>query len=110
VLDGFWLLEVRLVTYLFSVLAAAFAISMFFYIARNKALILVACADSSWLACNILWAVGDLSHVPRALLAAKVMFFVGLLLCAAAYQASEPGQRLSALVLSRLRVMKYFGG
>jgi hypothetical protein len=110
VLDGFWLLESRLITYLFSVLALTFAVMMFFYIERNKALILVACADSCWLACNVLWAVGDLSHVAKALLAAKVLFFVGLGLCAAAYQASEPARRLSALVLSRLRIMKYFGG
>src|SRR5262245_61193087 len=110
VLDGFWLLEAPLVTYTFSALSAAFAVTMFFYIERKKALILVACADSCWLACNILWAVGDLSHVARALIAAKLMFFVGLAFCAGAYQASDPGKRLSALVLSRLRVMKYFGG
>src|SRR5690242_2743645 len=99
VLDGFWLLELRLVTYLFSVLAVVFAVAMFFYIERNTALILVACADSSWLACNVLWAIGDLSHVARALLLAKLMFVIGLGFCAAAYQASDPAKRLSALVL-----------
>jgi hypothetical protein len=107
-LDGFWLLEWKATAYGFSVLSVAAAIGMFCFIKRDRAMILVACADTCWLLCNITWAVGDLSHIKPALTAAKWMFGVGFLLCCTAFAVTEHGQRLKTLVLSRLRIMKFF--
>ena len=117
-LDGFWLMEWHHLTYGFSALAVGTAIAMFFFIARQLPVVLIACADFSWLLTNILWAIGDLSHVKPALGAAKVLFWVGLAICGAA-AASAGWERAihwdksqltpgSALVLARLRILQLF--
>ena len=82
---------------------------MFVYIKRELIVVLIACADTSWLLCNVTWAVGDLSHLPRWLLAAKLFFFIGLALVLCAFCASDLRNKLSVLILSRLRIMKYLG-
>ncbi len=107
-LDGFWLMEWKLMTYGFSVLAVATACLMFRYIKRERVIVLIACADTSWLVLNILWAIGDLSKVHSALLAAKALFFVGGLFCFLAFCATETSRRLHVLILSRLRILKFF--
>jgi hypothetical protein len=107
-LDGFWLLEWKFLTYFFSVIALAVAASMFCFIKRERVIILVACADTSWLLLNVLWAVGDLSEIQQTLAAAKVLFLVGGLLCFAAFWVSEAHKRLGVLVLSRMRILKFF--
>lgn len=109
-LDGFWLLEWKFMTSFFSVIALAIAASMFCFIKRERVIILVACADTSWLLLNILWAVGDLSEIQKALIAAKILFLVGGLLCFAAFWLSESHKRLGVLVLSRMRILKFFRG
>ena len=107
-LDGFWLMEWRIPTYLFSALAIAIAIWMFPYIKRNRVVILVACADFCWLVLNVLWAVGDMSKIEPALTAAKWLFLLGGLFCFAAFVLSDSHKRVHTLALSRLRVLKYF--
>jgi hypothetical protein len=107
-LDGFWLLEWKSLTYFFSCLALLTAFTMFFYVKHERVIVLIACADTSWLVLNILWAAGDLSHVKPALIGAKILFWIGILFCAIAFGVSEHGKKLSVLVLSRLRILKYF--
>ncbi len=107
-LDGFWLMEWRVAAYAFSALALATAGLMFFFIKHELTLILVACADASWLLCNITWAIGDLSHLPSSLMAAKIIFFIGLALCLCAFYTTDSRKTLSTLILGRLRIMKFF--
>jgi len=107
-LDGFWLMEWKLLTYGFSVIAMATALLMFQYIKRERVLVLIACADTSWLLLNILWAIGDLSKIHGALLAAKTLFLVGGLFCFMAFCATESSKRIHLLILSRLRILKFF--
>ena len=107
-LDGFWLMEWRTATYVFSGFAILAAIGMFFYVKRQRTIVLIACADTSWLILNILWAIGDLSHVKEATQIAKVLFGVGILFCVIAFASSDPGKKMSVLVLRRLRILKYF--
>jgi hypothetical protein len=107
-LDGFWLLEWKFLTYGFSVLALATAVWMFRYIKKEKTVILIACADSSWLLLNVLWAVGDLSQIEPAIIIAKALFLVGGLFCLAAFLATEARKRLHVLILSRLRILRFF--
>lgn len=83
-LDGFWLMEWRVLAYCFSIMAVVSAIAMIFYIENNLTVVLVASADSCWLLTNILWCIGDLSHIKPALAAAKVVFGISLLICCAA--------------------------
>ena len=107
-LDGFWLLEWKFLTYLFSGVALATAVLMFRFIQRERIVILVACADTSWLLLNVLWALGDLSQIQQAILAAKILFLVGGLFCFVALWASESHKRLHVLALSRMRIIKLF--
>jgi hypothetical protein len=107
-LDGFWLLEWKYLTYAFSVIAVATAFLMFRFIKKERVIVLVACADTSWLILNILWAIGDLSKIQQALFAAKILFLVGGIFCLIAFCASEASKRLHILVLSRLRILKFF--
>jgi hypothetical protein len=107
-LDGFWLLEWKILTYAFSVIAIATAFLMFRYIKKERVIVLVACADTSWLVLNILWAIGDLSKIHAALLLAKAFFLVGGIFCVVAFCASEASKRLHVLILSRLRILKFF--
>jgi hypothetical protein len=107
-LDGFWLLEWKNLTYAFSVLAVLVAIAMFFFIKRERVIVLIACADTSWLVLNILWAMGDLSHLKPALAWAKILFGVGFGFCVLAFAVSGQAEKLSVLVLSRLRIIKHF--
>ena len=107
-LDGFWLMEWKLLTYAFSVIALLTAALMFVFIKRQRVVVLIACADTSWLLLNVLWAVGDLSKVPRALVAAKTLFLVGGLFCLLAFYVSDSSKRLQLLILSRLRILKFF--
>lgn len=107
-LDGFWLMEWKFLTYLFSVFAIGIALWMFWHIKRERVVILVACADSSWLLLNVLWAVGDMSKIEPALTAAKWLFLAGGLFCFAAFISSESHKRFQALALSRVRILKYF--
>jgi hypothetical protein len=107
-LDGFWLMEWKLLTYAFSVIALATAFLMFRFIKKERVIILIACADTSWLLLNVLWAVGDLSKVHNALVVAKALFLVGGLFCILAFCASESTKRLQLLILSRLRILKFF--
>jgi hypothetical protein len=107
-LDGFWLIKWTIAVHVFSALALAAAASMFFFIKREIVLVLVACADLSWLVCNITWAAGDLSHVPGALFSAKVVFFVGLALCGGALFAADSDRRWSSLILRRIRIIRFF--
>lgn len=107
-LDGFWLMEWKFLTYIFSVIAIATAFLMFRFIKRERVIVLIACADTSWLMLNILWAIGDLSKVHPALLIAKSLFLVGGLFCFWAYCATESNRRLHLLILSRLRILKFF--
>jgi hypothetical protein len=118
VLDGFWLMEWRQLTYAFSALAIGTGLAMFFFIAHQLPVILVACADFSWLLTNILWAVGDLSEVKPAIGAARVLFWVGLVICGAAAAAAAWQRALNwdksrltpgaSLVLARLRILQLF--
>lgn len=108
VLDGFWLMEWTTMTYLFSAFAILFALVMFAYIKREPVIIIIALADTSWLVCNISWAIGDLSKIHSALILAKAIFFTGLGLCLLAFLVSGARIQLSELILSRLRIMKYF--
>ncbi|HEY4489901.1 MAG TPA: hypothetical protein VJC12_01435 [Candidatus Paceibacterota bacterium] len=108
VFDGFWLLEWKALTYIFCALSLLMAVAMFFYIKREKALVLIALADSSWLACNITWALGDLSQIQTAVSAAKVLFLLGIMFFLGAFYVAEARKRISNLVLSRLRIMKFF--
>ena len=78
------------------------------YVVTAVVIILVACADTCWLILNILWAVGDLSKIPQALLTAKIFFAIGGLFCFIAFCLSEAGERLQFLILSRLRILKFF--
>lgn len=107
-LDGFWLLEWKFLTYAFSVIALATAALMFRFIKRERVIVLVACADTSWLLLNVLWAMGDLSQIQQAILAAKILFLVGGLFCFVAFWTSESHKRLNLLVLSRMRILKFF--
>ena len=107
-LDGFWLMEWKFLTYLFSALAIGIAVWMFGCIKRDRVVVLVACADFSWLLLNVLWAVGDLSKIDPALTAAKWLFLLGGLLCFFAFVVSDSHKRVHTLALSRLRVLKYF--
>jgi hypothetical protein len=107
-LDGFWLLEWKFLTYAFSVVAIVTAFLMFWFIKKERVIVLVACADTCWLILNILWAVGDLSKIPQALLTAKIFFVIGGIFCFAAFCVSEARERLHFLVLSRLRILKFF--
>ena len=107
-LDGFWLMEWKFLTYLFSALAIGIAVVMFRYIKRERVVVLVACADFSWLVLNVLWAVGDMSKIEPALTAAKWLFLLGGLLCFAAFFCSDAHKRYQALALSRVRILKYF--
>lgn len=108
VLDGFWLLNWIVPTYVFSAFSILVALAMFRFVKRERMIVLIACADSSWLLMNILWAIGDLSHVSVALTAAKSFFWIGFAICGVAFGSSSHGKRFSALVLSRLRILKYF--
>lgn len=81
---------------------------MFRFIKRERVIVLVACADTSWLLLNVLWAVGDMSKIQQAILAAKILFLVGGFLCFIAFWASESHKRLHVLVLSRMRILKFF--
>lgn len=107
-LDGFWLLEWKILTYGFSVIAIITAILMFFYIKRERVVVLIACADTTWLLLNILWAVGDLSHIEGAINTARILFFMGGLLCFIAFLSADVSKRMYVLVLSRLRILKFF--
>lgn len=107
-MDGFWLLEWKFLTYTFSVIAIAIACLMFFCIKRERVVVLIACADTSWLLFNVLWAVGDLSEIARATLAAKALFLVGGVFCLCAFLVSKARERLHVLVLSRMRILKFF--
>lgn len=107
-LDGFWLMEWKLLTYVFSAIAIGTAGLMFRFIRHEKVIILIACADTSWLCLNVLWAVGDLSKVHPALVAAKALFLVGGVFCLLAFCATEARKRLHVLILSRLRILKFF--
>jgi len=107
-LDGFWLLEWKLMTYAFSVFALVTAGLMFKFIKRERTIVLVACADTSWLLLNVLWAIGDLNKIPVALYSAKALFPVGGILCLAAFCTTEASRKLQVLILSRLRILKYF--
>lgn len=109
-LDGFWLFEWKAATYGFSAVALAAAVAMLFHVKREKVVVLVACADFSWLLMNVAWAVGDLSKIPWALEFAKALFALGAMFCARAFVASDHSRRLSVLVLSRLRVLRWFSG
>jgi hypothetical protein len=107
-LDGFWLLEWKFLTYFFSVIAFLTAFVMFRFIKKERVLVLVACADTSWLILNILWAIGDFTKIPQATIAAKIFFAVGCAFCFVAFFVSEAGERLQFLILSRLRILKFF--
>lgn len=107
-LDGFWLMEWKTLTYVFSAFSIATALLMFRFIRRERVIVLIACADTSWLFLNVLWAIGDLSKVHPALVAAKALFFVGGGFCCAAFCATEARKRLHLLILSRLRILKFF--
>ncbi len=107
-LDGFWLMEWPDITYATSVLSVGLAVGMFFYIRYETTLIFVSCADTCWLVANVLWAYGDLSKQAMALIWAKQAFFVGLFFCVCAFLSAPPGKKLSFLILSRLRILKFF--
>lgn len=101
-------MEWKSMTYGFSGITIVFAGLMFRFIKREPLIIMVACADTSWLFCNISWAVGDMDHLKPVLNFAKVIFAVGLGFVLAAFIISDWRQKLSVLILSRLRNMKYF--
>lgn len=107
-LDGFWLLEWKHLTYVFSVIAIITAALMFWFIKKERVIVMVACADTCWLILNVFWAVGDLSKIPQALLTAKIFFGIGGLFCLVAFLVSEARLRLHFLILSRLRILKFF--
>lgn len=107
-LDGFWLMEWKYLTYGFSVLALATAVAMFRFIKCEKVIVLIACADTTWLLLNVLWAVGDLSEIQTSIIAAKSLFLVGTLFCVLAFFAAEARKRIHLLILSRLRILKFF--
>ena len=107
-LDGFWLLEWKALTYGFSALALATAAAMFVFIKRERVVVLIACADTCWLLLNVLWAVGDLSQIQQAIVAAKILFVVGGLLCFCAFWSADAHKRLHVLILSRMRILKFF--
>lgn len=105
-LDGFWLFEWEILTYIFAGIALSLALLMFACIKREAVVVLVACADVSWLLFNICWAVGDLSGTATALTMAKVLFWIGVAFCAFAFLKAEAGQKFQVMVLSRMRVLK----
>jgi hypothetical protein len=107
-LDGFWLLEWKFLTCFFSVIAILTAFVMFRFIKKERVLVLVACADTSWLILNILWAIGDFTRIPQATISAKIFFAIGCAFCFVAFCVSEAGERLQFLILSRLRILKFF--
>lgn len=108
VLDGFWLFENRFWTYVFSFPAVIAAIVMFKFIKPEACVLLVACADTCWLLFNIFWAIGDMEHLKVFLLLSKHLFVWGLVFCGMAFYLTDARKKLSVLLLSRLRIMKFF--
>jgi hypothetical protein len=109
-LDGFWLMEWKNLTYLFSGLSIPFAVMLLIGAKREPGVILVTIADVLWLACNVLWAVADLEKLPKILTLAKFSFFTALGLWLVALAITEPAKRAGSLILRRMRVLKMFEG
>lgn len=106
-LDGLWLMEWKWPTYLFAVVSFVMAAMMFVYIRHERTVVLITCADVSWLMSNTLWAIGDLEKSTRFLTTAKFSFLIGLGFCVAAFAASGKHRSLG-IVLGRMRIIRYF--
>ncbi|MDB6037386.1 MAG: hypothetical protein JWM99_1227 [Verrucomicrobiales bacterium] len=104
-LDGCWLMEWRVLTYLFSTLSVTMAVGMFWYLSKEKTAVLVTSADASWLLTNIAWAVGDLEKNAQMILTAKLGFALGFLLCLLAFASSD---KCRTIILSRVRILNFF--
>ncbi len=109
-LDGLWLMEWRVATYVCSAVCLVTCLLIFTVLERKRVLLWMASADTAWLCTNILWAVGDLQRQPALLLAAKVCFFVGVLLFAVAILISKTHKEFAELVLRRMRLLQIFSG
>ena len=106
-LDGFWLMEWKWLTYIFAVVSFAMAEMMFVCIKHERTVVLITCADVSWLLSNTLWAIGDLEKSTRFLTVAKFSFLIGLGFCVAAFTSSGKHRSLG-IVLGRMRIIRYF--
>lgn len=107
-LDGCWLMEWRVPTYVFSAVALMASLAMWRFIKDDTTVKMVNAADGSWLLCNCAWATGDLDHSKTALLIAKLLFAFGFTCCVLAFAFAPHGRRLSVLILSRIRILKFF--
>lgn len=108
-LDGFWLMQWHWATYFASAAAAVAGICIFFFIEKRAVAFLIACADSSWLAMNILWAVGDLPDpdIIWCLVSSKVFFGLSVLFFISAFFKSEAKNRAVNLLLRRFRLLRW---
>lgn len=109
-LDGFWLMQWHFLTYFSSAIAVIAGICIFFYVEKRVVPILIACADSSWLVMNILWAVGDLPDpdIVWCLTLSKIFFGLAVLFFVIAFFKSEAKTRTVNLLLRRLRLLRWF--
>ncbi len=105
--DGFWLMQWRLPCYAACIIAAVFAVAIFFYVERRPVTVLVCCADTSWLAFNILWSIGDLEGIEPLNNAAKLLFFMGIAFFSSALLCANQVRDNFALVLGRLRFFRH---
>ena len=101
-MDGFWMLNVGGAAKAMVMPTLAMNLLVFRYTRRTLSQVAVVAAMNSWLLMNICWMVGDLDRDPRALIAARVLFGLGiaLLIIAVGRGASRPE------VLARFRRLR----
>ena len=105
-MDGFWMLNQPLPakTMVWPTLAANLLV--FRFTKRSFGQIAVVAAMNCWLAMNICWMLGDLDKDPKPLAAARVLFFLGIVLLAMAVGREAMTHRRLTEVLAHFRRLR----
>lgn len=104
-LDGFWLLEYRYLTYLCSGVAIIAALIILVEWGHKLEFYLIASADLLWLIMNVLWISYDFYELKLFKTAAIVIFWIAVSLFIIAFNRSNFA---NATLLVRFRVLNFF--
>ena len=105
-LDGFWLLEWKFLTYSAAFGAVFSATVMFVYLEKKLITYLVACAESLWILMGIFWATAGFYKLAWANSIAICCFVLSIVLLLTAYAKSDAKDVAQGIVMRRLRALR----
>jgi hypothetical protein len=107
IMDGFWMLNQAFLAKAMVLPTLLVNLLVFRYTKHSLSQVSVVAAMNSWLLMNICWMLGDLDKDPRPIMAARVMFALGivLLMLAVGREGMQPERLTKVLAhFRRLRI------